>query len=114
MSGKAARVTLTATMYDILQRLTISRTIPANIAARIQIVLSAFQGQNNAQMSSAVHLGAQQVEGGLRQGLALCSVLGREGLTFVGWCALVVGGDSMPRPPRIKLPTVHFHILSRV
>lgn len=61
MSGKAARITLTTTMYDILQRFANSRMTPVSIAIRMQVVQLAFQRQTNAEISKAVDLGRQQV-----------------------------------------------------
>lgn len=61
MSGKAARITLTETMYGILKQFANSRITPVSIAIRIQIVLLAFQRRTNAEISSTVGLSAQQV-----------------------------------------------------
>jgi transposase len=61
MAGKAARVTLTETMYETLQRLATSRMIARSISIRIWIVLLALKKYNNTKISEIVGLGRQPV-----------------------------------------------------
>ena len=61
MSGKAARVTLTESMYIVLRRLVNSRMTAQSIATRMLVVLLAFERLSNTEISKRVNLGRQQV-----------------------------------------------------
>ena len=61
MSGKAARVTLTESMYIVLGRLVNSRMTAQSIATRMLVVLLAFERLSNTEISKRVNLGRQQV-----------------------------------------------------
>lgn len=61
MSGKAARITLTETMYSTLQRLANSRMTARSISNRISSVLLGWEKLSNQQISEAVCIGRQQV-----------------------------------------------------
>ena len=61
MSGKAARITVTETMYEILLRLANSRMTPQSIVTRMQIVLLAMERITNIEISEIVDLSRQQV-----------------------------------------------------
>ena len=47
MPGKAAKITLTVTMYEILQRISNSRRLSLSVAARAQAILLGFDKQPN-------------------------------------------------------------------
>jgi transposase len=61
MSGKAARVTMTDTMYGILVRLANSRMTPQSISVRIRMILLAWGRSSNIEISQQVGVGRQQV-----------------------------------------------------
>ena len=61
MSGKAARVTATNTMYKMIQQLANSRMTPQSIAVRMQVVLLATDRLSNIEISKTVELDRQQV-----------------------------------------------------
>lgn len=61
MPGKAAKVVITEIQQKVLQQFADSRGTPAGLAQRCQIILQAFDGLNNEQIASNVHLGHDQV-----------------------------------------------------
>jgi hypothetical protein len=61
MSGKAARITLTATIYDIIESFANRRTTIQCLAVRMQIILLAFKKFSNVKISESVGLGREQV-----------------------------------------------------
>lgn len=61
MSGKASRVTVTETMYDILERLANSGMTPQSIAVRMMVILLAWGKASNIEISQQAGVGRQQV-----------------------------------------------------
>ena len=57
MSGKAAKIQLTNTMYQILQRLARSRTLGNSIILRAKIILAGFDQATNQEIAARLGLG---------------------------------------------------------
>jgi transposase len=61
MSGKAARIILTETMYGIIQSYANRRTTPQSIVVRLRIILSGFGKASNIDIARLVGIGREQV-----------------------------------------------------
>ena len=61
MSGKAARIVLTETMYGIIQSYANRRTTPQSIAVRLRIILGGFEKASNIDIARLVGVGREQV-----------------------------------------------------
>ena len=61
MPGKAAKVIITEKQQTILLEFANSRSVSVSLAQRAKIILLGFEGRNNEQIESEVHLGHDQV-----------------------------------------------------
>lgn len=61
MSGKAARIVLTESMYEILERLANSRISAQSVVTRMLVILLAWHRLSNIEISSQLNLGRQQI-----------------------------------------------------
>ena len=60
MPGKAANVIITEKQQTILLEFANSRSVSVSLAQRAKIILLGFEGRNNEQIESEVHLGHDQ------------------------------------------------------
>ncbi|MEO2036305.1 MAG: transposase [Planctomycetaceae bacterium] len=61
MSGKAAKILLTETQQDILQKITRSTTSAQRLMQRARVILLAFEGRRNDDIATLVKLNRKQV-----------------------------------------------------
>ena len=61
MSGKAAKIQLTETQYNILEEIRRSTTAANRLVQRVGVILMAFAGMLNATISWELRLGRNQV-----------------------------------------------------